>query len=78
MQDKQQIKGIIYYLVKWASWLLEYNSYELASYLTNIPKAIANFEYKLKRKKTQTTSTYDNIVQEDVDSTSTLAPCKHA
>ena len=78
MQDKQWIKGVIYYLVKWASWLLEYNSYKLASHLTNTPKAIANFEHKIKQKRAQTTSTYDNIDQEDVDPTSALASRKRA
>ena len=78
VQDKQQIKCIIYYLVKQAGWLLEYNFYKLASHLTNAPKAIANFEHKLKQKEAQTIGTYDNIDQENVDSTSALAPRKRA
>ena len=49
--DKRRIKGVIQYLVKWAGWPLEYNSYEPASYLTNAPKAVNDFERKLKRKR---------------------------
>src|SRR5438045_626963 len=49
----------IHYLIKWASWPSEYNSYELASHLTNAPKAVANFECKLKQKRAQTAGTYD-------------------
>ena len=52
VQDKQRIKSVIYYLVKQASQLLEYNSYKLASHLTNALKAITNFKRKLKQKKT--------------------------
>ena len=51
VRDKRRIKGVIYYLVKWIGWPLEYNSYEPASYLTNAPKAITDFKRKLKRKK---------------------------
>ena len=78
VRDKQWIKGIIHYLIKWAGWPSEYNSYEPASHLTNAPKAITNFECKLKRKGAQTTGTYDNMDQEDVDPTSALAPRKCA
>ena len=76
VQDKQWIKGVIHYLIKWAGWPSEYNSYELASHLTNAPKAIANFECKLKRKRAQTTGTYDDTDHEDVDPMSALAPRK--
>ena len=46
VRDKQRIKGMIHYLIKWAGWPSEYNSYEPASHLTNAPKAIADFERK--------------------------------
>jgi len=78
VRDKQRIKGVIHYLVKWAGWPSEYNSYEPASHLTNAPKAVANFERKLKRKGAQTAGTYDNMDHEDVDPTSALAPRKCA
>ena len=78
VRDKQRIKGIIHYLIKWAGWPSEYNSYEPASHLTNAPKAIANFERKLKRKRAQTAGTYDDMDHEDVDPMSTLAPRKRA
>src|SRR5947207_599613 len=74
VRDKQWIKGVIHYLVKWAGWPSEYNSYEPASHLTNAPKAVANFERKLKRKGAQTAGTYDNTDHEEVDPTSALAP----
>ena len=49
--DKRKIKDEIYYLVKWIGWPSEYNSYELVDYLTNTPKAMAVYEWKLKRKR---------------------------
>ena len=76
--DKQQIKGIIHYLVKWAGWPSEYNSYKPASHLTNAPKAIANFKCKLKWKGAQTAGTYDDTDHKDVDPMSALAPRKRA
>src|SRR5438046_9356686 len=67
VQDKQWIKGIIHYLIKWAGWPSEYNSYELASHLTNALKAVADFECKLKRKwKEAKPSTRDDIDDEAV------------
>jgi len=33
VRDKRRIKGVIHYLVKWAGWPSEYNSYEPASHL---------------------------------------------
>src|SRR5436190_131923 len=78
VRDKQRIKGVVHYLVKWAGWPSEYNSYEPASHLTNAPKAVANFERKLKRKRAQTAGTYDDMDHEDVDPTSALAPRKRA
>jgi transposase InsO family protein len=51
VRDKRRIKGVIHYLVKWSGWPSEYNSYEPAKHLVNAPKAIADFEHKLKRKR---------------------------
>ena len=51
IRDKQRIKGVIHYLVKWAGWPSEYNSYEPASHLTHAPKLVADFEWKHKRKR---------------------------
>ena len=33
VRDKRRIKGVMHYLVKWAGWPSEYNSYEPASHL---------------------------------------------
>ena len=57
VRDKQRIKGVVHYLIKWAGWPSEYNSYEPASHLANAPKAVADFERKLKRKRVQTAGT---------------------
>ena len=68
IQNKQQIKGVIHYLVKWVCWPSEYNSYEPASYLTNAPKLVADFErrYKQKRKGNQMTINSKNSDDEDI------------
>ena len=60
MRDKRRIKGVIHYLVKQANQPLEYNSYEPANYLINAPKAITDFEYKLKRKRTEAKAASNN------------------
>ena len=51
MLDKRKIRDEMHYLVKWASWPSEYNSYKPAFHLTNAPDAIMAFERKLKRKR---------------------------
>ena len=48
---KQWIKSTLHYLVKWATWPSEYNSYEPASYLIGALRAIANYGRTLKRKR---------------------------
>ena len=53
VRDKRRIKGVIHYLVKWEGWPSEYNSYEPASHLAGAPKAILNYERKVKRKKSK-------------------------
>ena len=50
IRNKQQIKNIIYYLIKWANWLSEYNSYKSVSHLTDILKVVINYECRLKQK----------------------------
>ena len=60
--DKQQIKDVIHYLVKWAGWPSEYNFYELASHLVDALKAVASFKCKLKCKQKEA---------------KTAASCKH-
>src|SRR5437667_9159608 len=51
VRDKRKVKDEVHYLVKWAGWPSEYNSYEPAAHLANAPQAIAAFERKLKRKR---------------------------
>jgi len=43
----------MHYLVKWAGWPSEYNSYEPAKHFVNAPQAIADYEQKQKRKRHQ-------------------------
>ena len=49
--DERKIKDTIYYLVKWAGWLSEYNSFEPVRHLDNAPQAVAAYENRLKRKR---------------------------
>jgi len=49
--DKRRIKDTIHYLVKWAGWPSEYNSYEPAAHLAKALQAVAAFEHKLKHKQ---------------------------
>ena len=51
VQDKQQIKDVIYYLVKWADWPFKYNFYKSAGHLIEALKAVANYKHKLKHKQ---------------------------
>ena len=51
VRDKRRIQGTIHYLVKWSGWPSEYYSYEPASHLAGAPKAVADYERKLKRKR---------------------------
>ena len=51
VRNKQQIKSIIYYLVKQAGWSSEYNSYKLASHLIGTLKAVTDYKYKAKYKR---------------------------
>lgn len=81
VRDKRRIKGVIHYLVKWANWPSEYNSYEPASHLARAPKAIADYERKLKRKRKEAEGAGnidDNEDNEAIDSEEVPAPCKRA
>jgi len=60
--DKRRIKDTIHYLVKWAGWPSEYNSYEPADHLANAPQAVASFERKQKLKQKQKRKNDDEIV----------------
>ena len=68
-RDKRQIKGVMHYLVKWAGWPSKYNSYEPASHLANAPKAVADFECTLKRKRKEanTAGNMDDIDDEELE-----------
>ena len=51
VRNKCWIKNILYYLVKWATWLSEYNFYESASHLIDALRVIVNYKRTLKRKQ---------------------------
>ena len=53
VRNKQQIKDIIYYLIKWENWSSKYNLYEPVSHLADAPKVILNYKRKMKRKKSK-------------------------
>ena len=55
--DKHQIKNILYYLVKWVTWLLKYNFYKPASHLISASRVIANYERALKHKQKEVRAT---------------------
>jgi hypothetical protein len=80
VRDKRLIKGVIHYLVKWAGWPSEYNSYEPASHLANAPKLVANFERKLKRKQKEAKAAakLDHMDDNASDSEDVPAPRKRA
>ncbi len=50
VKNKQQIKNIIHYLIKWADWSFKYNSYKLVSHLADTLKAVSSYKHKLKHK----------------------------
>ena len=50
VRDKWQIQNIIHYLIKWADWFSEYNSYKFTSHLADALKAVINYKQKLKHK----------------------------
>ena len=50
IKDKQQIKNIIHYLIKWADWLSEYNFYKSVNHLADALKAVVNYKCRFKYK----------------------------
>lgn len=68
--DRRRIKDTVHYLVKWATWPSEYNSYEPISHLEKAPEAVAAFERKLKakrkRKRTKTGESDDSADDEEI------------
>jgi hypothetical protein len=55
--EVEEVRGVrkqgqqLYYLVKWAGWPSEYNSYEPAEHLANAQGAVRQFERQRKRKR---------------------------
>ena len=49
--DRRTRKNVVQYLVKWAGWPSEYNSFEPVNHLSNAPRAIAAFERRLNKRK---------------------------
>src|SRR5690348_4102259 len=81
IHNKHQIKSIIHYLVKWTGWSSKYNSYKLVNYLISIPRAVADFEHKLKQKqkKIKAVGKADNINNNNktAESEDTITPHRH-
>ena len=73
VRNKWQIKNIIHYLIKWADWSSEYNSYEFVSHLVNTLKAVFSYECKLKHKCKKVQISNEN---ENEDSESEAVFCK--
>ena len=73
--NKCQIKNILYYLIKWVTWLLKYNFYKLTSHLISASKAIANFKHMFKHKQKEI-RTAGQI--EDPTNNDETAPRKHS
>ena len=55
--DHQWIKNTVHYLIKWATWSSEYNSYKSAAHLAKTSEAVATFEQKLKHKQNESEDT---------------------
>ena len=68
VRNKWWIKNIIHYLIKWAGWSSEYNSYESVSHLADTLKAVSSYECKLKckHKKIQTSNKNKDLKSEVV------------
>ena len=73
VHDKWQIRGILHYLVKWASWLSKYNFYKPLPHLAKALKTIADYKHKLKHKK----KTKQTVESDDDNNSKMKAPrCK--
>ena len=68
VRNKQQIKNVIHYLIKWADWSSEYNFYELMSHLVDALKAVVDYKHKLKykHKKVRVSNINKTLNSEDV------------
>ena len=66
VRNKWQIKNTIHYLIKWADWSSEYNSYEFISHLAGALKAVSSYECKLKwkHKKVQASNMNEDLKSE--------------
>ena len=71
IKNKQQIKNIIYYLIKWTNWFFKYNFYKFTSHLADAFKMIINYKQKLKHKHKKTSQ-----INVDKVSDSENASCK--
>jgi hypothetical protein len=65
VRDKWQIKDTLHYLVKWAGWSSKYNFYKSVLHLVGVLKAITDYKYWMKHKKTkkQTAENDDDNVE---------------
>ena len=76
VQDKQQIKDIIYYLVKQAGWSFKYNSYKLTSHLVRDLKVVADYKHKLKYRQKKNKAFDKVITDKNNNSEDEPASCK--
>jgi hypothetical protein len=67
VRDAKKIDGIQHYLVKWAGWPSEYDSWEPAHHLKNAPRKIREFEASLKRASRKTARKRPVQSDSDVD-----------
>ncbi|KFZ04506.1 hypothetical protein V502_10100, partial [Pseudogymnoascus sp. VKM F-4520 (FW-2644)] len=51
IKDQADLDGIRHYLVKWAGWPAEYNTWEPEANLENAPKALQSFKRSRKRRR---------------------------
>ena len=51
IKDQADLDGTRHYLVKWAGWPSEYNTWEPEGNLENAPKALQSFERSRKRQR---------------------------
>ena len=51
IRDAKKLDGIQHYLVKWAGWPSEYDSWEPAEYLANARRKVREFENAQKKKR---------------------------
>jgi Chromo (CHRromatin Organisation MOdifier) domain len=54
IRDAKRIDGNLHYLVKWAGWPSEYDSWEPAENLENAQRKVKEFEKTRAKKRTKT------------------------